>query len=108
MAGAGLRAWRCLNNLPLAPATDGSWQEARTLLQPRRVQALRNPPPPAGRPCITYAQLQPVISGLSWGKGADPGGWFHESLQQVCDHSQVADALTTWLTHFLVGPKHLK
>eukprot|EP00971_Amphidinium_carterae_P087182 1724912-Amphidinium_carterae.1 len=28
LAGAGLRAWRCLSSLPLAPATAASWLEA--------------------------------------------------------------------------------
>eukprot|EP00971_Amphidinium_carterae_P325851 6456364-Amphidinium_carterae.3 len=82
LAGAGLRAWRCLNSLPLAPATQSSWQEACALLQPCRTSELRTPPAPAHRPCITFAQLQPVLSGLHWGKGTDPGGWYHETVQQ--------------------------
>eukprot|EP00971_Amphidinium_carterae_P075316 1488376-Amphidinium_carterae.1 len=82
LAGAGLRAWRCLNSLPLAPATAESWLEACALLQPSQCSELHTPPAPASRPCITFAQLQPVISRLHWGKGTDPGGWYHESVQQ--------------------------
>eukprot|EP00971_Amphidinium_carterae_P331194 6464613-Amphidinium_carterae.2 len=106
LAGAGLRAWRCLHSLPLAPATDSSWQEACALLQPCQASALCTPPAPqaAHRPRITFAQLQPVLSGLHWGKGTDPGGWYHETVQQVCDNCQVADALCTWLTHLAYDP----